>query len=586
MKKGGQAHMFDFIAEEIQKVIDSGFSRASQWANTKFDSISSHLFGNQHNPVNNFKNYKKHFSPEELGRHHLVLSTKPLVIIPEKFLYEHMLDMGASGKGKTVLLRLMFSQHIASGAGVIVFDPKDDLGHFMLQCATQAGRIPHFHSFRLRGQNSETWNPIYGKNPIEIANRLHVALFADDPEANSFYKNVAASMLRNLFSLLMGYGKPLTLKDIYYAVVFPQILERVVEDFKGHPELYRQALEVDQDFIQCKNDDAKKLTKGLRDKLQTFIDSPWSPLINTYNPDIVIEDIINKGEILHLGIASDVLGRECYQPIMRMLLADFKQAAGHRFSQEEKKPCFLYCDEFGDVASEDFMEAIKKYRSAGIGILIGFQSLGDLERRGEPFKKDVIQNCATKIFFNLPEPQSADYVAKLIGTFADTAVSAQSFDSEGNIKGKTEKLDMRTFKITPDILKNLNRGNCIAVMPFHSGREYPVFSFKTIYIDSKAYPAPNYELYSAYRFNFPKDESIGLNLENWVKALYVTPPSQPKTELAPAMDDNKQDESNQPKPPGRSKKRNVVLIKKEEPFDYEKLLETEKECLSNENAQQ
>lgn len=485
------------------------------------------------NPVNTFKNHGSAaaYAPS-MGDHPIILSRKPLVAIPERFRYEHTLNMGASGKGKTVLLRTMYHQDILSGAGVVLIDPKDDQFPFMLSSATQAGRVPQIHSFRLRGARSETWNPIHGKNPIEIANRLHVALFADDPDANSFYKSVAAAMLRNIFALLMGYGRPLTLKDIYYAVVFPQILERVVEDFKGSERLYRQAHEIREDFILTKSDDAKRLSKGLRDKLQTFIDSPWSHLTNTYCPDIVVEDAIARGDILHFGVASDILGRDCYQPLVRMLLADFKQAAGHRFSQEERRPCFLYCDEFGDVASEDFMEAIKKYRSAGIGILIGFQSLGDLERRGEPFKKDVVQNCATKIFFNLPEPNSADYVAKLIGTFADRVVSAQSYDSEGNVKGQTEKLDLRTFKITPDVLKNLDRGHCVAIMPFHGGREYPVFKFKTLYTEAKNLPEPDWDYYRAYHHDLPKDESIGLNLHAWVEPIYVSTQKSKEKEAA------------------------------------------------------
>jgi len=473
------------------------------------------------NPVNRLS--KKHYKKMELGKHSVILSTNPLVVIPEKTRYEHMLDMGASGKGKTVLLRTMYYQDIVSGAGVIVIDPKDDQLPFMMQCATAAGRIPQMHSCRFRGTWSETCNPIFGKKPIELANQLHVSLFADDPDANSFYKNVAASMLRNLASLLLGYGKPITLEDIYYAVLFPKILEQIVADFKHHPQLYRQAFEINKDFIQTKSDEAKRLTKGLLDKLQPFVDSPWAKIVNTYCPDIVIEDAIAKGEIIHFGVASDILGKECYQPLVRMILANFKQVAGNRFSTADNHPCFLYCDEFSDVANLDFMEAIKKYRSANIGILIGFQSLGDLERIGEPFKKDVILNCGTKIFFNLPEADSADYVAKLLGTFADSTVSAQSYDAEGHIKGQTQKMDMRTFKISPDTLKNLDRGHCVALMPFHTGGEYPVFKFKTIYLDPKKLPEPDWPHYYAYRKDLPKDESIGLNLRKWVEPALLDP---------------------------------------------------------------
>lgn len=467
--------------------------------------------------------YGRLFDGSTLGKHSLKLSDKPLVILPEKFRYEHSLIMGASGKGKTVLLQNMYVQDILSGAGVIFVDPKDDQSDFMLRAATKANRVidPEnagrlaFHSFRLTESQSETWNPLFGKDPIQIANRLHTALFADAENSNEFYQDVASNMLRNLISLLMAYNKPINMNDVYQAVVDDDVLRKVVKDFKGNEQYQMEVKEIRTDYLEGRKDTAEKLKIGLRVKLQPLIKSTWSRLINSYEPDIIVEDIISRGDILHFGLASDILGKSNYQPLMRLFLAEVKQAAGNRYRKETKKPCFFYCDEYGDVANDDFLDGIKKYRSAGIGFLIGFQDIGDLTRRGEHFMIQTVTNCATKFIFNLPEPVSADYAAKIFGTYESDKISSQSYNSQGDVRGKSERLNDRAFKIEPDFLKNMARGQCVGLMPYMHRNEYVIFKFRSKWIKKEDYPEGDMDLYRAYWINFPKDEDKGLNVASW-----------------------------------------------------------------------
>lgn len=468
-------------------------------------------------------NANRQFNSEMLGKHSIVISNKPRIIIPERCRYEHTIVMGASGKGKTVFLQNMYAQDILNGAGVIFVDPKDDQFNLMLQLATKANRISDkealgrqgFHSFRLTSGQSETWNPLFGKNPVPIANRLHAALFADAEGVNDFYKDIASNMLRNLITLLMAYGKPINLRDVYQAVLYEDVLKQMVKDFASNDKYALEVKELQKDYIDGKAENAERLKIGLRAKLQPLIKSEWSDLINSYEPDIIIEDIINRGEILHFGVAADKLGKENYQPLMRLFLAEVKEAAGNRYRSENKKPCFFYCDEYGDVASGGFLDGIKKYRSAGIGFLLGFQDIGDLTRLGDHFMIQTITNCAAKFIFNLPEPQSADYIAKLFGTYEAPIIATQSFNSEGDLKGKAEKLDARAFKIDPDYLKNMDRGQCVGLMPYIYKDEYAIYKFKSNMIRREDYPEGDEEYYRAFWHNVPKDENMGLNVSRW-----------------------------------------------------------------------
>lgn len=453
-----------------------------------------------------------------LGDHSLVLSRNPNIVIPEKQRYEHAAILGAPGKGKTVLLKNIIAQDILSGAGAIVVDPKNDLKDFMLRATDLSGRIVdddnnlQFHSFTISGSDSETWNPLHGKDPIRIANRLHTALFAEDINVVQFYKDVAGNLLRNLIKILMSMNKPIVLKDVFMAVMDKEILGQIVRQVKNNDEYKVEARDLTKDFLESKDSEAHKLTIGLKNKLQQLVSSPWSKYINSYEPDINVQEIIEKGHILHFGVASDIIGRDNYQPLMRLFLAHVRQAAGERYQKNIKKPCFFYCDEFGDVASDDFLDGIKKYRSAGIGFTIGFQDLGDLTRRGEHYLVQTMTNCATKFIFNSPEPNTADYMAKLLGTYQDTTISAQSYNSKGEIKGQSEKLDDRKFKIAPDTIKNLDRGYCIGIMPYLYKGEYAIYKFRSRFAKEDDFPEADYDFYHAFWKDINKDEEAGLNL--------------------------------------------------------------------------
>jgi hypothetical protein len=483
-------------------------------------SFINSLFGLTPSPVNpkiSEAQYRKAFK-DKLGPHTLKLANKPLVIIPEKMRYEHSMVMGRSGAGKTVLLQTMYAQDILSGAGMIFVDPKNDQFSFIQQLAQKANRVHQLHSIQLTAQDSETWNPLYGDDPSLIANRLHEALYADaGPTAVDFYKSVGLAILRDVVTLLMAYGKKINLSDLYHVLRFPDLLKKVVNDFKGNPKYYLAVNNLTVDLVDAEKAAAKQLLIGLCNKFQPLVTSSWSPFVNTYDPNIIIQKIIDEGEILHFGVASEVIGKEAYQPLIRLFLSEVKEAVGIRYGKGFKKPCFFYVDEFGDVASDQFIDGLKKFRSAGIGFLIGFQSLADLKRRGEPFMIDVIQNCATRIFYNLPEAETADYTAKLIGTYEKRVTSAQSSDSSGAVKGQTLKLDNRTFKIPVDILKNLAIGDAVIACPFQWNKEYAVFKFRSIMLKSKDFPEADNEFYQAFWKNLPKEEHIGLNLKNEVQ---------------------------------------------------------------------
>lgn len=478
------------------------------------------LFGNNRGNVSkNPKLPRGYFSGGyQLGKHNLVLSNKPRVVIPESLRCRHTLILGGSGYGKTNLIKNIIEQDIASGSGLIVLDPKNDLKKFMFDVADHYNRIDGegaktvFHSLNLDGSESETWNPLQGDNPAAIANRLFLALF-DDGGTNAFYESVSGNLLTNIITLLKATGKKINLRDVFSAVLNEDILEQLVRRFENDNRLKVEINVLKKDFLDNKAAEAHKLSIGLRNKLQPLITSPWSDLINSYSPDIDIQEIIEKGHILHFGISTDIIGENNYKPLAKLFMAYVKEAAGIRYNKQIKKHCTFICDEFGDIANDDFVEGVKKYRSAGISFVLGFQDIGDLKEHGEPYLIKLMTSTSTKIIFGIPEPISADYLAKMLGTYKDDIVAAQSYNAKGEVKGTSERVDDRKFKVDPDSIKNLDVGECVSLMPYTFKGERVIYNFKASLIDKNKYDSGDYEYYKAFWHNVPQDKSCGLGLD-------------------------------------------------------------------------
>lgn len=468
---------------------------------------------------------RKMFSSDEIGNYPLVLCNKPYVFIPEKERSSHLVLIGGTGRGKSNIFKVMLAQDIVNGAGVIMVDPKADMFDFILRLATKANRIVsstdptrlQLYSFDLLNDHSPTWNPLIHDDCDFTAEMLYEGFYADDATTIDYYKNTGRVMLRSLVTLLKAYGKPINLNDLFLSLFNRDITNRIYRDFKGNDKYTVQAEFVRKIIIDRSEKDAEQLTSGLVAKLEPYITSKWAHLLMSYNPDIIVKDIIKNGDIMHYGIRSKKLTKAVYAPLVKMFNISVKEAVSDRFRSKNNNSVYYYADEYGDVASSEFIDGLKQFRSGGIGFNLAFQDLSDLGVRGEYLFAQTLGNSFTKILLNLPNPETADYLSKLIGTYDNKIMATQSFDSEGKTKGQVEKLDNRSFKITPDYIKNMDKGQCVAQMPYLVNNEIAVYKYRSPLVDDNAYGKGDYDLYNLMWRDLPKDESIGLNIESWNK---------------------------------------------------------------------
>ena len=85
--------------------------------------------------------------------------------------------------------------------------------------------------------------------------------------------------------------------------------------------------------------------------------------------------------------------------------------------EEDRRPFYLYIDEFQNYASDSFLEIIDESRKYKLSLTLAHQNLGQVESQG---LKRSLTNCGTQIYFRVSRPD-AELLAKeaYVGVFGE-----------------------------------------------------------------------------------------------------------------------------------------------------------------------
>lgn len=115
------------------------------------------------------------------------------VEVTEAQMNHHIHIVGASGYGKTVLLRHFIKHQIAKGGGLLFVDLKGerDLIEEIKDCVTQYGRSADLRVFQLGDSQSNTYSPVLHGTATQIRDRIVESL----QWSEEYYKNFAGNFL-------------------------------------------------------------------------------------------------------------------------------------------------------------------------------------------------------------------------------------------------------------------------------------------------------------------------------------------------------------------------------------------------------
>ena len=352
----------------------------------------------------------------------------------QRSMHTHVLGKTGSGKTSSVLWPQVM-QDALDGFGVLVMDAKgsDENISAMKTIAAAASRQASLLVFALPAWNqpqlfSHTYNMLHvrprtpkdpGGDPVAVAERVFSVLPMGD---NAYYNTQAQLMFTDLCRLMhgmvdaQGIGLPFTMRD---ATVLLKGL--------GSEGPFREALEhclrnsLDREAAGNIDNQSRRLGHDLQKCMSGLVgavDKFQSPLVNAYDPDIVIEDLLENNGLVYIQLPANLFKLQA-PALGRVFLMDVQQAGAlrqvHRDTRNQT-PFSVTVDEFYNFADVTVIDSLNKLRDANLRYTLAHQSIADLELISKEFSVSVWDNTRTKVVLNQDNPELCEKIAKSIGT--------------------------------------------------------------------------------------------------------------------------------------------------------------------------
>ncbi len=361
-----------------------------------------------------------------------VASDRPRVFwggdwIPFEDAVTHFCVAGATGSGKTVLLRLLMQSVLPlirtqPDTRALIYDAKRELHQVIYGIlAAHAKLSEHEESIGLEDcvrtldpfdSRCYAWN--MGEDVKSAPSALEIAAIlvpVDKNDANPFFLNAGRDILCGVMRSFIRAGQSWTLRDVIFATMnrddLKAILKRdpttrhLVEERYKNPKLLRDVL----------------ATLGSKVMYFEPIAAAWHRAAQAKRV-LSLKDWTQQNYILLLG--NDEENRSALDAINRLL---FKRVSELLLAQESegRRRTWIILDEFAKAGRLDGIDdLLTKGRAYGTCVVLGFQDIEALRDRdlyGEHVANVLVGQCAHKAILKLYSRATADWACGLAGDF-------------------------------------------------------------------------------------------------------------------------------------------------------------------------
>lgn len=293
----------------------------------------------------------------------------------------HLYVIGATGTGKSTLLKSLILQDVNAGEGVIVFDPHGDLAEDIVAEIPdhRADDIVYADAADVNGRFAVDLLPTEANSTsFEIAADMLVSIFkgsmyAANPEG---FGPMFESYFRNALALLAG-APPVERCLANFTRIFdePGFRRELLKDCT-EPSVcgfWRSAMRTGGEAS------LENITPYITSKLTRFIASKHAQtMFPIFDKCLSFEDIMDSGQILILRCPKGALGEGLSELAMSASLMKIRAAAMARAGHRDRKPVRVYIDEFQNCRGDSLQSLLAEGRKFGISLVLANQSLGQI----------------------------------------------------------------------------------------------------------------------------------------------------------------------------------------------------------------
>jgi len=321
----------------------------------------------------------------------------------------HLYVLGATGTGKSTLLYNMICQDIEKGEGVFLIDPHGDIYRQVLQSIPEKrasdvvlidpcdfDNAVGINFMELGGPYRQVQMNFITNELLKIFDRLYDLKVSGGPIFEQYIRNTLLLLMDNKYDGATLMDLPRVFED----KAFREFLKAgckspIVKDFWE-----RQAEEASGDAS------LRNLAPYITSKLNQFVTNAiLRPIIGQRKSTIDFRKIMDEGKIVLVNLSKGLLGELDCKLLGMLLIGKLFSAAMSRVSapSENRRPMFLYIDEFQNFTTESVAQMLSEARKFGLYLTLANQNLSQLNDKsgGNSILDSVIGNVGSMLLFRL-----------------------------------------------------------------------------------------------------------------------------------------------------------------------------------------
>lgn len=336
----------------------------------------------------------------------------------------HMYVVGGTGNGKTTMLKYQIVQDIQSGKGVAIIDPHGDLAEELL------GYVPEERMKDVIYINPDDLERPVGINLLELPKGLAGDALLREKD---IVTESTVSVLRKIFSeddsgghrieyvLRNTIQTALTMEEANLFTIF-----RLLNDAKFRKGVVNK-LENEDLKIFWKNEIGKagemqkvKMAAGITAKIGRFLFSASAKKILEQNKSTIdFDKAMDEQKIIICNFSKGLLGEDTAMLFGVTVLAKIQLASLRRARQlqADRKPFYLYVDEFQNFATMSFVQMLSESRKYKLFLVMAEQST---QQQDEQRLVDIVlANVGTVVTFRTGSPADERILLPLFRPFIE-----------------------------------------------------------------------------------------------------------------------------------------------------------------------
>jgi hypothetical protein len=334
----------------------------------------------------------------------------------------HVYIIGGTGNGKTTMLQYQIVQDMQNGKGLAIIDPHGDMAETMLR-----------HLPPNRVKDVIYFNPDDIGYPIGL-NLLEIPEGIDGDELlreKDLITESVISVFRKIFSDedTGGHRIEYVLRNtIQTALTIENATLFTVFDLLNDNSYRKKIIKTldNKDLVNFwKNELGKagemqrvKMAAGITAKIGRFLFSASAKrILEQPRSTIDFDDIINSGKILICNLSKGLIGEDTSElfgitVLAKLQLASLRRA---RIKQNERRPFYLYVDEFQNFATQSFVQMLSESRKYKLFMTMAEQSTS--QQKDQQMVSIILANVGTVICFRTGNPHDERLLLPLFSPY-------------------------------------------------------------------------------------------------------------------------------------------------------------------------